>query len=623
MVTDTISWDSWGHYTWTVPQGVSSIDVTLEGAAGGSNSDVSGGVGGLVKATVPVSGGDTIEVYVGGGGDNPTYDNDYDHWGGWNGGGDGGQYETYGVGGGGGGATDIRINGTSLSDRVLVAAGGGGIATDNYSVELAGGDGGGDTGDDGEYASYNNLFAGEGGTQSAGGKGGDNGGEAGSLGAGGDGDSDSYDPNKLGAGGGGGGYYGGGGGGAKTNKEIGAGGGGSNYVAGIATSTRNNQGGAQPDPSVSSVDGSASITYEVPPPGTPQDVSQTVVGDGTIDVSWSAGSGGVADHYELAKSEDGGSWSLVDGNVAGTSTAVSVSPGVDTFRWRVRAVNDSGSSSWGYSATVSTDIDGLSVTSVGAGSVSVSWSDDAPQKDGAAVYIAESSGSSTGDYSLDQTTSASATSATITGLVNGRTYYVRVAAQYDGGTNSPLSNEVSATTDLPAPTLESLDASTPREITLSIAKNDNNPEGVLEIWRATQSGVRSNGVHFTDVDDTTTSYTDTGRLDGVTYHYMITRNTNDAYTDSGELSATTILPAPTNLSYAAVDEDGADLSWTNNANNGSYRVDIRHNGGSWTTVASGIPRSDEAYSLSGLLHGEEYDARVLIETSDAGPVEDV
>ncbi|MFW1396645.1 glycine-rich protein, partial [Vibrio parahaemolyticus] len=61
--------------------------------------------------------------------------------GGQNGGGKG-----CGKGTGGGGASDIRVGGTSLSSRVLVAGGGGGYGYGGY-----GGGGGGLTGAEGGY----------------------------------------------------------------------------------------------------------------------------------------------------------------------------------------------------------------------------------------------------------------------------------------------------------------------------------------------------------------------------------------------------------------------------------------------------------------------------------------
>ena len=189
--------------TWTVPTGVTSLQVVAKGAKGGNGNDVNnpnspGGKGGTVSATLTVTAGSTFYIYVGGQGKSGQFADADDGTRAFNGGGLIFGYRYDGTGnGGGGGATDIRIGGNALSNRVLVAGGGGGGVIDND--QRAGGAGGGLEGGAGEGAN-----AGQGGTQSAGGAGGSSmfgNGNSGSLGIGGD---------AQGGGGGGGGYYGGG-----------------------------------------------------------------------------------------------------------------------------------------------------------------------------------------------------------------------------------------------------------------------------------------------------------------------------------------------------------------------------------------------------------------------------
>jgi hypothetical protein len=195
--------------TWTVPAGVTSITFTANGASGGNSSAGygTGGLGGQVQGALNVTPGQVLNIYVGGAASGTT--------GGWNGGGNGPtSYPTWG--GGGGGATDVRIGGTSLNDRVLVAAGGGGAGY-NCGSGNHGGGGGGTTGITGYQCSAQTTWVGLGGTPSAGGGSLGGGGTAGSFGQGGNGNT-TY------GGGGGGGYYGGGG------ASYGGGGGGSSWV---------------------------------------------------------------------------------------------------------------------------------------------------------------------------------------------------------------------------------------------------------------------------------------------------------------------------------------------------------------------------------------------------------
>ena len=101
--------------TWTVPTGVSSIEVDGYGGMGGHGSSSwngRGGFGGRLEATISVTAGDKINIYVGEKGGNTevaggtTYEPVYNPWtvgdaeGGWNGGGDPGN--THNGGGGGG-----------------------------------------------------------------------------------------------------------------------------------------------------------------------------------------------------------------------------------------------------------------------------------------------------------------------------------------------------------------------------------------------------------------------------------------------------------------------------------------------------------------------------------------
>lgn len=212
------TYDSPGQYTHSVDSETQTIEVELVGAAGGEIGSHAG-YGGRMVVMCNVSGGESIDLRVGGQGNVIAFDGSnsgVSDGGGFNGGGNASPGDTVNDAGAGGGASDFRYPGTSLTDRAAVAGGGGG-ETDGAWSEGHGG-----------YPDGNNAVdGGEGGTQTSGGAGGDPGGnfegESGSLGVGGDGYVDSNLP----TGGGGGGYYGGGGGGGDSGEM--AGGGGSSY----------------------------------------------------------------------------------------------------------------------------------------------------------------------------------------------------------------------------------------------------------------------------------------------------------------------------------------------------------------------------------------------------------
>lgn len=201
--------------TWIVPKGVTKVHVDAYGAQGGSEQ---GGKGGRLQSDLKVTSGSTLFIKVG----SQPKGNE----GGYNGGGKG-----CGEGTGGGGASDIRIGGVELKNRVLVVGGGGGFGHLGYS-----GVGGGLQGGDGGYDSLA-YHAAKGGTQTAGGEGAKvYYSPSGKLGVGGDGISSRGKCINEAMGGGGGGYYGGGGGGG------GGAGGGSSYTNDSNTNVDNQQG---------------------------------------------------------------------------------------------------------------------------------------------------------------------------------------------------------------------------------------------------------------------------------------------------------------------------------------------------------------------------------------------
>ncbi|MBK9300735.1 MAG: T9SS type A sorting domain-containing protein [Bacteroidetes bacterium] len=232
--------------TYTVPAGVTSINIETWGAQG-ANAAVggTGGLGGYAAGTLAVVPGQILNIYVGG-------------QNGYNGGGVGG-LNGNSVGGGpslgnapnGGGATDIRVGGVGLGNRVIVAGGGGGAGYNGVwpGCQVAGPAGNGGAG--GNAVAGDGTFGvgtpcncgggggagGTGGTQItggiAGGYAGNNAclrpnytiGTNGVLGIGGNGALTYYN-GTGGGGGGGGGYYGGGSGGSGSDTTPGGGGGG-------------------------------------------------------------------------------------------------------------------------------------------------------------------------------------------------------------------------------------------------------------------------------------------------------------------------------------------------------------------------------------------------------------
>lgn len=241
--------------TFKVPSGISTIAIMALGARGGGKR---GGLGASVSATVPVKPGQVLKIFVGRAGQSGAV---------FNGGGAGF--------GGGGGSSDVRVGKGDLSDRIVVAAGGGGSGEGFVFMGIssyyncrggAGGVGGAKTGGQGGGGGCFGGSGGAGGSDSSGGAGGAGGPEGpGSRGGssdncrGGAGSNGTRLDGGQGAnecvgegGGGGGGYYGGGGGGSGGCCGIyggggagSGGGGGSSFVEATATHVKMVSGGAR------------------------------------------------------------------------------------------------------------------------------------------------------------------------------------------------------------------------------------------------------------------------------------------------------------------------------------------------------------------------------------------
>jgi len=254
-----------------IPNCVDSVIINVWGAQG--ETPALGGIGGkgaFATGRLDVTAGDKLYIQVGG-------------QNGYNGGGQGGKngYINFamvvdpGYGGYGGGASDVRVGGTALADRIIVAGGGGGGGHNGVWIDcqpaLPAGDGGEGSGIDGfpgmSDACFCGFTGGNGGftaTTSAGGLG--NGyygitcspgytgaGNDGSLGMGGVGNVTFYN-GTGGGGGGGGGYYGGGAGGNGWDTTPGGGGGGGSSYTGTLNNSNVTAG-------VRNGNGQVTITY--------------------------------------------------------------------------------------------------------------------------------------------------------------------------------------------------------------------------------------------------------------------------------------------------------------------------------------------------------------------------
>jgi hypothetical protein len=335
-ITSTVSFGQTFNYTgavqtYTVPVGVTGIGVDVYGAKGGDNGANIGGQGGRTQAEITVVPGQVLEIYVGGQGVSTSTPGT----GGWNGGGNTLKSFGSGISGTGGGGSDIRVSPYAITNRIVVAGGGGGSGYQTY----AGANGGGLIGQDAVPYPTFPTSGGKGGTQVAGGAAG-NGAlpqylcTPGALFQGGTGDGDG-----AGSGGGGGGYYGAGGG------MFCGGGGGSSYTIPGATSVVHTQGVQNGNGQVIITVLCTGLNVSVTPSinvceGDPVTITGTSTGTGTV--TWDNGitngasfpnsTAGVTT-YTSSSTDAGDCTSQVTITVSAPTAITDVHVACDTYTW--------------------------------------------------------------------------------------------------------------------------------------------------------------------------------------------------------------------------------------------------------------------------------------------------
>jgi large repetitive protein len=386
---------------------------------------------------------------------------------------------------------------------------------------------------------------------------------------------------------------------------------------------------------------SASVAAS-PPPGPPKDLTAAVypslgVGSGEVKLSWGRADDlwGLHESYLVELSIDGGTKWLGATDVGRAGDAWSLNRGYTVgglingilYTIRVAAVTDYGTGPW---VTVQATPPlwppeapgGLAATVVGSGRVKLTWTQpdsDKPIKD----YKLQRSLTGGDDWVTVDDGGSAATTSTVGGLDNGRTYDFRVAAVSSVGTG-PWSDTVTAT--------PMWYAGAPSELSAAVAPTAGVGSGEVQLtWTAPAS---TGGAAVTDyviesstdrnvwttIDDgisATTSSTVTGLTNGTTYTFRVSA-TN--IVGVGSPSATVqAMPmwrpdAPTGLTAVVAPADGVGsgevkLTWTAPAGNGSpitdYHIEMSYQSPSWITVADGVSNAT-TYTVGGLANNHSW-----------------
>jgi large repetitive protein len=350
----------------------------------------------------------------------------------------------------------------------------------------------------------------------------------------------------------------------------------------------------------------------------------TTAGNAQIALSWTApaSNGGAAiTDYVVQYSTNGSTWTTFnDGTSTATSATIAGLTNGTAYTTRVAAVNAVGTGSYVTSgsvtpATVPGVPTGLSSTA-GNAQIALSWA--APASNGGAAitdYVVEySTNGSTWIVFADGTSTA--TTATITGLVNGTAYTARVAAVNAAGTGSYVtSGSVTPATTPGAPTGLNPTAGN-AQIALSWTAPASNGGSAITDYIIQHSTNGSTWVTFSDGTSTATSTTITGLVNGTTYTVRVAAVNavgTGSYVTSGSVTPATTPGTPTNL-VATAGNAQASLTWTAPTSNGGaaitdYVVQYSTNGSTWTTFNDGVSTTTSA-TVTALVNGTAYTLRV-------------
>ena len=353
-------------------------------------------------------------------------------------------------------------------------------------------------------------------------------------------------------------------------------------------------------------------------PATPSVVSSTAT---SVNLSWPSVSG--ATSYNVYSGPSSTSLTLLATGVTATSyTATGLTPAT-SYSFAVSATNSAGTSA--QSGAVSATTAALSAPSAptgltatgGAGSVSLAWT--APANNGGSaitgytVYYSTTSGAELSGTAQ----AASGTSATVTGLATGTTYYFEVVATNAVGNSAPSTQVSASPVGVPsAPTLVSATSGSAGSgrVTLSWTAPTNNGGSAITGYTVYDGTTTPPTTNLGSVSATSTSASVSGLTPGTTYYFdIVAKNANGSSVASNILSVTAAIAppsAPTNVS-ARASGTSVSVSWRSSSGTGvTYKVLVStsstmSNPTSYT-VTGGSP-----YSVTGLVTTTTYYFQVV------------
>jgi sugar lactone lactonase YvrE len=259
----------------------------------------------------------------------------------------------------------------------------------------------------------------------------------------------------------------------------------------------------------------------------------------------------------------------------------------------------------------------MGTPTIGSQTVTLSWT--APTSDGGRpiqeyqVYLATTPGGQDYEGSAAAQVWAPSTGTTISGLVNGTTYYFTVLAWNDVDYSAP-SNEVSATPTGTVPDAPAMYAPVASSQTVDLAwdapsSDGGSPIDEYRVYQGTTAGGEDYSTPVAIVDPWNDWTTISGLTNGTTYYFTVkAHNLYGLSLPSGEVSATPMpeVPgAPTDLTLTAVGDGSITLDWTAPTSDGGATIDEYRIYQDGTLIATIGATATDA-TVSGLLNGDAF-----------------
>lgn len=356
---------------------------------------------------------------------------------------------------------------------------------------------------------------------------------------------------------------------------------------------------------IGSVSGFASVTVTTTTlPAAPATVTGTGVGTTSARITWSSVAG--ATGYKVQRLLNG-TWTSLGSlsPTASTYTLNSLTPG-EAAVLRVRAFSEVGDGD--VSATVNTGalpmtVTGVTSAALSASSVRINWTDLSHDSG----YVVEVAPTGTTAFTVAAEVATSVTTATLSGLLAGKSYSFRVRAVSPGGQGLASAN-TNVTTHPPVPT--GLAVATLSTSSIRVSWTDVTGESGYRLERLIPSAGVETWQTVVTLGTNAGSHTLTGLTAGTPYTLRLVALFNGGETaPSAGVTGETALAAPVNVAATAPTSSTAVVSWSDSVGETAYLVEYRTVGGTWQTAGT-TAANVTSYTVTGLSSATAFQFRV-------------